>query len=392
MGRYPRTEITRDRGISVRALFGLYREGSPRFYWCVTWHIHFACNQKCIYCFNEQDAALPPVAPDYDKALVELSRVKPKHLCISGGEPTLVPDIVAIMRRLREGCGEGMQVEFNSNLTGRPELLTDILPYANIIAASIDGVGEVNKAQRGIDGDEVLATIEKIALHRYPSGSRFRRIMAVPTATVNSYARLPELFDRLREIRRKSVLDMNVEVKPVFPYHKPLSPASRPEVWEDFVAKSREWERDYKDIRVEVRGVSAFSGLNKGGGKLRSNCWRQFFTAMLMPDGAWTYCKPDWFSRNYFIPGYRDGGKRDKARVACESIHSLYINPCDLTCYAPCEHGENLDRALLAGSASGLAKEAEKIGLSLSPEELKKACAFIKRKCNPSLVMDLDFS
>jgi pyruvate-formate lyase-activating enzyme len=386
------SNVTGDAERRTRALFGLYRESGPRFYWCVTWHIHFACNQKCIYCFNEQAAAVAPPAPDYEKALAELFRVKPKHLCISGGEPTLVPGIVALMRRLREGCGEGMQIEFNSNCTGRPELLPEILPYANIIAASIDGVGEINKAQRGFDGDEVLATIEKIAVHRYPSWSRFRRIMAVPTATVNSYARLPELFDRLREIKKKSPLELSVEVKPVFPYHKPLSPASRPEVWEDFVAKSKEWERDYKDIRVEVRGVSSFSGLNKGGGKMRSNCWRQFFTAMLWPDGAWTYCKPDWFSRNCFIPGFRDGGKRDKLRMAWESIHSLFLNPCDLTCYAPCEHGENLDRALLAGRASELAREAEKIGLSLSPGELKEVCTFIKRKCNPSLVMDLDFS
>jgi pyruvate-formate lyase-activating enzyme len=330
------------------------------------------------------------MVPDVEKALAELRRVKPKHICISGGEPTLVPDIVGIMRRLREGCGEGMQLEFNSNCTGRPELLPDVLPYANILAASIDGIGEVNKAQRGVDGEDVLKTIARVAGHRYPAWSRFRRIMAVPTATVNSYTRLPELFERLREIKKSSALDMNVEVKPVFPYHKPLSPASRPEIWEDFVARSRVWERDYRDIRVEVRGVSAFSGLNKAGGKMRSKCWRQFFTAMIWPDGVWTYCKPDWFSRNYFIPSYRYGGKRDKARVALESIYSLFVNPCDLTCYAPCEHGENLDRALLAGRASELAENARGIGLTLSREDLKNVCSFIKKRCNRSLEMDLD--
>jgi MoaA/NifB/PqqE/SkfB family radical SAM enzyme len=373
-----------------RALFGLYRESAPRFYWCVTWHIHFACNQDCIYCFNKSSPSVAEMAPDYEKALAELARVKPKHLCISGGEPTLVPEIVPIIRRLREGCGEGMQIEFNSNCTGRPELLPEILPHANILAASIDGAGEVNREQRGVDGDVVLAAIEKIATHPYPSWSRFRRIMAVPTATIRSYARLPELFDRLREIKRKSPLEMSVEVKPVFPYHKPLSPASRPEAWEDFVARSREWEKEYKEIRVEVRGVSAFSGLNRGGGKMRSKCWRQFFTAMLWPNGIWTYCKPDWFSRNYFIPSYRDGGRRDKLRAAIESVHSLFLAPCDLTCYAPCEHGENLDRALSAGRASALAEEAERIGLSIPPGELRDVCAFIKRRCNPSLVMDLD--
>lgn len=374
------------------ALFGLYREAFPRFYWCVTWHIHFTCNQNCIYCFNKQETAAVPPPPDHEKALAELARVKPKHLCISGGEPTLVPEIVSIMRRLREGCGDAMQIEFNSNCTGRPGLLPEILPYVNIIAASIDGVGEVNKAQRGFDGDEVLSTIEGIALHRYPPWSRFRRIMAVPTATVHSYRRLPELFDRLRAIKAKSGLEMNVEVKPVFPYHKPLSPASRPEVWADFTARSAEWVREYRDIGVGVRGVSAFSGLNRTGGKMRSRCWRQFFTGMLWPDGAWTYCKPHWFSRNYFIPSYRDGGRRDKLRVAWESIHSLYLDPCDLICYAPCEHGENLDGALTASRASELAERARAIGLSLAPEELRTVCSFIQRKCNPSLEMDLDLS
>lgn len=374
-----------------RALFGLYREGCPRFYWCVTWHIHFTCNQNCIYCFNRNSPEVVAMRPDFDRALAELGRVRPKHLCISGGEPTLVPGIVEIMRRLREGCGEEMQIEFNSNCTGRPELLPEILPYANILAASIDGVGEVNRAQRGVDGDEVLEAIELVAAHRYPPGSRFRRIMAVPTATVHSYSRLPELFDRLREIKKKTTLDLNVEVKPVFPYHKPLSPASKPETWEDFVARSREWERDYSDIRAEVRGVSAFSGLNRAGGKMKSKCWRQFFTAMIWPDGVWTYCKPDWFSRNYFIPSYESGGKRDKLRVALESIHSLFIDPCDLTCYAPCEHGENLDRALMAPRASELAQEAKRIGLNLTPEHLKEVCSFIRKRCNPSLEMDSPF-
>ena len=376
----------------MRALFGLYKDKCPRFYWCVTWHIHFICNQRCVYCFNKDSPSVMEKKPDYEKAIAELVRVKPKHLCISGGEPTLVPGIVDLMRRLREGCGEGMQIEFNSNCTGRPELLPDILPYADIIAASIDGVGDINREQRGVDGDDVLNTISMIAAHDYPSWSRFRRIMAVPTATVKSYKHLPELFDRLREIKKKSPIDVSVEVKPMFPYHRPLSPAFKPEIWEDFRARSKEWEKEYSDIRVEVRGISTFSGLSREGGKMRTRCWRQFFTAMLWPEGNWTYCKPDWFSENYFIPSFRDGGKRDKVRVAWESIHSLFLNPCDLTCYAPCEHGENLDRALRADRASELSERAKEIGLKLSKKDLRDVCTFIKKKCNPALVMDLDFS
>lgn len=373
----------------MRALLGLYRENSPRFYWCVTWLIDFICNQSCSYCFNKLNPALASRKPDFKKALSELIRVKPKHLCISGGEPTLVPDIVTIIKQLREGVGEGMQLEFNSNCTGRPHLLHEILPYANILAASIDGVGKINKAQRGVDGDEVLAMISEVALQRYPSGSRFRRIMAVPTATVRSYPQLPLLFERLKEIKKNSRVDITVEVKPLSPYTDPMSPVSEPRVWQDFLSKSTEWCKHYKDLRIEVRGLSTFSPLDKSGVKSRSRCWRQFFTAMIWPEGNWTYCKPDWFSSNYFFPSYAVAGRREKLMLLLQSVYSLYVNICDLTCYAPCEHGENLDMALQSARASEIAMRAKEIGITLSSKELADVCSFIKNKCNPALVMDI---
>jgi len=378
----------------VRALFGLYRdENYTQFYWGVTWIISFVCNQKCSYCFNVLNPEADRTEPNYEKALGELLRVKPKHICISGGEPTLVPNIVDLMRRLREGIGEGMQLEFNSNCTGRPELLYEILPYANILAASLDGLGEVNKAQRGVDGDQVLETVSRLALHRFPSWSGFRKIMFVPTATVSSYPRLPEMFDALRELRKKSLVDISVEVKPMFNYTDPRSPASTPGAWKDFTERSREWEKEYKDIRVEVRGVRDFSPLAAEGVKEKARCWRQFFNAKIWPDAHWTFCKPDEFSLTYFFPRYAHAGIREKIILAAQSIYSLFLNPHDLTCYMPCEHCENLDRAILAGRASELARKAkEELGLTLTSEDLRKACTFIKEKCNPDFVLDMDFS
>ncbi|HOE26699.1 MAG TPA: radical SAM protein [bacterium] len=373
--------------INTERLLRLHRSSYPNFHWCVTWLITFHCNQRCVYCFNSDEVRRRK--PDYEKALGELLRVKPKHICISGGEPTLVPGVVDLMRRLRESLGEGLSLEFNSNGTGPYDVLMAVLPYVNILPFSLDGVGEINKAQRGVDGDLLLDTLERIVTHPRPSWSRFRRVMIVPTASDKSFPHLPELFRRLTEIQRKSPYQMSVEVKPLIPYDSPMTVLKTPEMWREFFRKSAEWQKEFPEINITLRGLSDFSGLTREGVRSRSRCWRQFFVALLFPDGKWTHCKPEEYYSTYFKPRHDAAGPVGKLITACRSLYSLMLNPCSLTCYHPCEHGEILDEMLQSDRASVLAERAKKIGLSIPPDEMKRACAFIRDRCNRSFVVDL---
>jgi glycyl-tRNA synthetase beta chain len=70
-----------------------------------------------------------------------------------------VPGFEKIIRRLREGIGPAMYMEINTNgMVRRP--LMDVLPLINKISLSVDGVGEVNRRQRGVVGDRVLEFLE----------------------------------------------------------------------------------------------------------------------------------------------------------------------------------------------------------------------------------------
>lgn len=355
----------------------------PNFYWAVTWAITNVCNLRCSYCI------VPPAKehPDFEAAIRQLLEMKPKHLCINGGEPTLVPDVAGILKRLRAGIDPRMQIEFNTNGT-LPDRVFEILPHINNLCFSIDGVGEVNTWQRGYDGDRLLDLLDELVRYRPTPGQKFR-ILVVPVATQLGYARLPELIERVEKAWKKGRVPVSMEIKPVHPYDHPMTLANKPDFWQDFMKLSAEWTKKY-ELPLIVRGLSGGSGCDTmTGAKVKSLCLRQFFSAWVSTEGRREECKP---LRYYdgFKAEYLSGDWRKKAKTICRAIDTLYLRRYNPTCYTPCDHAEFLDDVLASPTASEMSRKLEETGLHVGREELERACRFLDDHLGRRVAMDLD--
>jgi radical SAM protein with 4Fe4S-binding SPASM domain len=74
----------------------------------------YACNNDCPHCYNEPDRFdLPPMdRASWGQALDVLARVGVPHVILTGGEPTMHPDVLAI---IEDATARGLVVGMNSN-------------------------------------------------------------------------------------------------------------------------------------------------------------------------------------------------------------------------------------------------------------------------------------
>ncbi len=78
------------------------------------------CNQACDFCFNRGIPSLPDVSFDHFRAMLDVfGRVGVAALDIMGGEPTMHPDILALVR---EAVARGYAVNLSSNGSNLPVL------------------------------------------------------------------------------------------------------------------------------------------------------------------------------------------------------------------------------------------------------------------------------
>ena len=59
----------------------------------------YRCNNACSHCYNEPTASIcHPYAEDWRRVLDKLAGIGVPHIILTGGEPTLHPDLPAIIR------------------------------------------------------------------------------------------------------------------------------------------------------------------------------------------------------------------------------------------------------------------------------------------------------
>ncbi|MDR0441146.1 MAG: radical SAM protein, partial [Candidatus Accumulibacter sp.] len=109
------------------------------------------CNLNCRYCYNGDDAGADMTPEILGRAFALASGgSEPLHVQITGGEPTLRPDILALAaeeaRRLSRPVTLAMQT--NGTLL-TPELLVLCRTQSIEIGVSLDGPPAVNELTRG---------------------------------------------------------------------------------------------------------------------------------------------------------------------------------------------------------------------------------------------------
>lgn len=81
----------------------------------------YACNNGCSHCYNEPDRFdLPSLAlADWTRVFDKLAEIGVPHVILTGGEPTLHPDLSAIIRRA-DSLGLIVGMNSNGRLLGHP--------------------------------------------------------------------------------------------------------------------------------------------------------------------------------------------------------------------------------------------------------------------------------
>jgi len=135
------------------------------------------CNSRCAMCsaWKSRDSQADEITPNEIRAIADRNRrflARVSHVSITGGEPTLRRDLAGLVRAATDSFPRAA-VNINTNgfnTAAVIDAVTSILAFHRRLAVmiSLDGLGEVHNAVRGVRGvfPHVVETIDRlVALH-----------------------------------------------------------------------------------------------------------------------------------------------------------------------------------------------------------------------------------
>lgn len=116
-------------------------------------HVTKGCNLRCDYCYFSagQPAADEMRTQDYARLWPELVALGPKKVVLTGGEPLLRPDLLCLLRDLRDADPDHRVLRcLNTNgLLVTPSLGRELVGLADEVRVSIDALADRNDSMRG---------------------------------------------------------------------------------------------------------------------------------------------------------------------------------------------------------------------------------------------------
>lgn len=110
----------------------------------VNLHVTSVCNLHCTYCFGQfPGVSRPPPKVDWRRILEALAVSRVQRVNFSGGEPTLFPELVPLLKHAR---GLGLST---SIVTNGKKLTDEVISLCDAVALSIDSDSEAVNAQLG---------------------------------------------------------------------------------------------------------------------------------------------------------------------------------------------------------------------------------------------------
>lgn len=168
-------------------------------------HVTKACNLRCSYCYFSASRPLPDelTTDDFSRLWPDFVSIRPQKVIFTGGEPLLRPDILDLLRGLREADPEH-QVIRCLNTNGQlvtTEVAHALVGLADEVRVSIDGLPARNDALRGSGSfRDALQALE----HFRDAGFQPK---ALVTVTLTS---LPDLEELLCLLIERSITHINV--------------------------------------------------------------------------------------------------------------------------------------------------------------------------------------
>ncbi len=150
------------------------------------------CNLRCAYCYNESPRTPPDLEwPVMERLVHELVDLKVFSVCVSGGEPTLHPHYVDILRILHEGrIAVGT---ITNGWTMTPELARSMARFTGAVQVSLDGpTAEIHDRLRGRAGS-FYRVVRAIGLLRDAGAKQLSVSFASTRLNIDSFPRMVEL-------------------------------------------------------------------------------------------------------------------------------------------------------------------------------------------------------
>lgn len=171
----------------------------------VNLHVIASCDQRCIYCFG-RFPALGRIDTGVDwKAILDLlACAGVKRVNFSGGEPTLHPDIAAML-------GQARSVGLITSIVTNGARLTDgLLELCDIVALSIDSADDAVNARLGRSGSpsyvqKIIATADRV----HAAGRKLKVNSVI--CSLNASEDLSALYRRLHPHKLKLLQFTRVE-------------------------------------------------------------------------------------------------------------------------------------------------------------------------------------
>lgn len=174
-------------------------------------HVTRACNLRCDYCYLSagKPAADEMRTQEYARLWPQLVALGPGKVVLTGGEPLLRPDLLSLLRDLRDADPEHRILRcLNTNgLLITPLLASELVGLADEVRVSIDALADRNDAVRG---DGTFRAALRALEYLYAVGFEPKVMVTVTPAG------LPDLVDLLCLLSERNITRISLHrVRPV---------------------------------------------------------------------------------------------------------------------------------------------------------------------------------
>jgi uncharacterized protein len=302
------------------------------------------CNLQCVYCYH--GAARQPMDMSHDviEHALDLAQAGAGsfHLQITGGEPTLVPDLLknAVLRArsLQRPCTIGIQ----TNGTVLTEDLVDFFREQQVqVGISLDGPPAIHQQLRG----QISQTLQGLNLLE-SRGVPFRVTTVVSSHNIDSLDRLVLLLAGFRQARGIGI-DLLVKKGRATTGIEPASTESLESGLQTMTATLQTVNR-HRSVPLQLREMEKVRQLRDTGNKLRPFCHACLGQSLAVhPDGRLFPCGQT-LGDNQFSAGTVWQPEFEKLRIPenmqpgskqCEEC--LLLNNCPGDCPSRLHYNQN---------------------------------------------------
>lgn len=180
------------------------------------------CNFTCGFCHNAVLMGKPQKTLSWERLHEVCQRFKDEWtdaVCITGGEPTLQPELIQLIRFFRE---RGFKIKLDSN-GSRPEVLKDCLPLIDLVAMDIkSGPSGYEELTGFSDLEKIRESIELIM----NSGVdyEFRTTVLTPVHSDEQMLEIGELIQGAKRYTLQAFVPQDVLPDPTFRTLKRTTP------------------------------------------------------------------------------------------------------------------------------------------------------------------------